>query len=299
MKSDHAADGRVRPAPPPAVLTLLVGPALLVVAVFFGGGLVLGLGQVLADPQGGITLDHLRAVIGSPDFLQSLLATVYVCSTSTVIAAALALACALYFHFLAAKSRVVRFLFQVPLATPHLVITMAVLFLLAPSGFFERLMQAAGLVGGPAAFPVLTNDPFSIGVMAAYVWKETPFITLMVMSGLANAGAAELLEVGRTLKAGRLARLRLILLPVVLPSLGAASLIVFAYTFGAYEVPYLLGRTWPRLLPVWAYLNFRDPDLAARPEGVAAGLVIAVICAVAVVVSQVVAQTSRKKGVVL
>jgi ABC-type spermidine/putrescine transport system permease subunit I len=38
--------------------------------------------------------------------------------------------------------------------------------------------------------------------MAAYIWKEVPFMTLMILAVLRGAGF-ELLDVGRTLKAGR------------------------------------------------------------------------------------------------
>jgi putative spermidine/putrescine transport system permease protein len=98
----------------------------------------------------------------------------------------------------------------------------------------------------------------------------------MVLSVLQNAGG-ELIEVGRTLKAGPWQRFRFILLPVIAPSLAAACLIVFAFTFGAFEVPWLLGRTYPMSLPVRGYKSYADVDLAARPEGIAIGLIIALV----------------------
>ncbi len=60
----------------------------------------------------------------------------------------------------------------------------------------------------------------------------------------------------------------------------AASLIVFAFTFGAFEVPYLLGKTYPTILPVMAYNEYRDIELTARPVAMAINLLIALITAV-------------------
>ncbi|MGD2012163.1 MAG: hypothetical protein PVG84_00400, partial [Desulfobacterales bacterium] len=88
-------------------------------------------------------------------------------------------------------------------------------------------------------------------------------------------------------------------LPTISPSLGAACLIVFAYTFGAFEIPFLLGQTYPMMLPVWAYKNYSDVDLLARPEGIATGIIIAGIIIVAIVLSQVLIQAARRRGAVL
>jgi len=61
----------------------------------------------------------------------------------------------------------------------------------------------------------------------------------------------------------------------------------------------LLGQTYPMMLPVWAYKNYSDVDLLARPEGIATGLILAAIVVVAVVFSQLFTQMARRRGVVL
>jgi putative spermidine/putrescine transport system permease protein len=57
----------------------------------------------------------------------------------------------------------------------------------------------------------------------------------------------------------------------------AASVIVFAFTFGAYEVPLLLGANHPQALPVLAWRTYSDVDLAARPQAMAMAVVIALM----------------------
>jgi putative spermidine/putrescine transport system permease protein len=63
------------------------------------------------------------------------------------------------------------------------------------------------------------------------------------------------------------------------PGVVAASLIVFAFTFGAFEVPYLLGQTYPTMLPVTAYNEYRSIDLSSRPAAMAINVLIALITA--------------------
>ena len=83
----------------------------------------------------------------------------------------------------------------------------------------------------------------------------------------------------------RLARLfRHVLLPLIFPGLVSASVLVFAFTFGAYEIPAVLGAHYPAALPVLAYRSYTDVDLAARPEAMAMAVVIAVISAVLIAV---------------
>jgi len=298
----NAADARTRTSPGFLTIGKLMAPALIVVVVLFGGGLALGLIQSLGHlPAAGLkslSFRHFSNVLGDPDFLKSLMLTLYIATSSTLIAGAISIVMAIFLLSLSEKNRLVHFIFQIPLTVPHLVIAVAMVFMLTPTGLFSRVAVKLGLIDSSAAFPLLVNDRWGIAIILAYVWKEIPFITLMILAVLRRSGV-ELLEVGRTLKAGRWQRFRYITLPTISHSLGAACLIVFAYTFGAFEVPFLLGQTYPMMLPVWAYKNYSDVDLLARPEGIAIGLIIAAIIVVAIVLSQMLAQTARRRGVVL
>jgi putative spermidine/putrescine transport system permease protein len=293
---------RTRAARRPSVPFGLLAPAAGVVVLLFGGGLALGLVQSLGYlPTAGmsdLTLAHFIHVLADPDFFTSLGLTFYIALTSTAIACSISVAAALAFNALAGRSRILQFVFQIPLTVPHLVIAVAVIFMLAPNGLLSRLLLNLGLIDSAAAFPLLVNDRWGVGIMATYIWKEVPFITLMILAVL-RGGGSELADVGRTLKARRWQCFRHVTLPIIFPSLGAAGLIVFAYTFGAFEVPYVLGQTYPMMLPVWAYRSYSDVDLLSRPEGIATGLVIAAVVTGAVALAQGLTQAARRRGVVL
>ncbi|MGB5984629.1 MAG: ABC transporter permease subunit [Desulfobacterales bacterium] len=291
---------RTRPIQGTGRMMLLLGPAVLGVALLFGGGVLMallqGLGYLPGAGMAELSWIHFQRIFADPDFSRSLGLTFYIAGVSTLVAGCGGVATALALNSLAARSRWLHFVFQIPLTVPHLVIAVAVLFMLSPAGLFSRAAQTLGLIHGPGQFPLLVNDPYGIGIMVTYVWKEIPFITLMVFAVLGNTGR-ELLEVGRTLKAGPWQRFRYITLPTIFPSLAAASLIVFAYTFGAFEVPYLLGRTHPLLLPVQAYKQYSDVDLMARPEGIATGLIIALVVVGCILLAQALTWTARSRGV--
>jgi len=278
-------------------LVFFLAPGLLTIILLFGGGLVLGLLQALGYRPAStshLSLHHFINVISDPDFLRSMFITLYIAATSTVIAAIISIALSLILVKYESKSRIVSFALQLPLTVPHLVIAIAITLLLTPSGLISRLLSSLGIIASSASFPLLVNDTWSIGILLVYVWKEVPFITFMLLSVMINVGP-ELDEVGATLNLSPLKRFRHITLPLIAPNLGGACLIVFAFTFGAFEVPYLLGRTYPMTLPVWAYKNYSDVDLLARPEGIALGLIIAAIVIVSVIVSQAILSMSKVK----
>jgi len=120
-----------------------------------------------------------------------------------------------------------------------------------------------------------------VAVIAEYAWKESAFVALVV-AGTLLTRVAQFDEPAALLGAGRIARIRMIFLPLAMPSLIVASTIVFVYTLGSYEVAWLLGRTYPEPLAVLAIRLFNDVNLTSRTES-AAIAVVTVVAALATV----------------
>lgn len=268
-------------------IALLLAPALTVVVVLFGGGFAQAVAQSVGYqpflPARGPSLDAYRTVWADPAVRASVGITLRVAAVSTLAAAVLGVAAALVVRSLGRSRRAFAALLQVTLPLPHAVAALAMILLLSQSGALSRAAAGLGWVEAPAEFPVLTQDAFGWGIIASYVWKEAPFVAVVVLAAL-SSGVAELEDAARALGAGAWQRLRHVLVPVLAPALGAASVLVFAFTLGSYEVPYLLGRPFPAPLPVVAYQQFRDPDLAARPLAMAIAVLTTLLvgaCAVA------------------
>ncbi|MBK9316098.1 MAG: hypothetical protein IPM55_17935 [Acidobacteria bacterium] len=66
---------------------------------------------------------------------------------------------------------------------------------------------------------------------------------------------------------------------LIAPAVISSSVVVFSFIFGAFEVPYILGRPYPAMLSVIAQRRYLDVDLAQRPESIAVAIVIAVMTA--------------------
>lgn len=260
----------------------MLAPALAVIGLLFMGGLLLGLLQSLGYlPLIGEREPSLRAyaaVLSSRSFLRSLLLTLHVALVSTLLATALALGLALLLRQSFAGRRAMTFIFQLNLPIPHLVGAIALAQVLSQSGLLARLAALLGLIDDPGQFPVLVFDPWGLGIIAEYVWKETPFIGVVLLSVLQSLGD-DYENLARSLGAGRWQRFRYVLLPLLLPGILSSSVIVFAFAFGAFEVPFFLGVAFPQTLPVLAYRSYADVDLRARPEAMAMGVIIAAVVA--------------------
>ena len=266
---------------------VMLAPALVVIGGLFVGGLVLALAQSLGYfPAGGenaFTFRHYQALLFDEEFLQSLLLTFVLASVATIISAGLGLALALALREVAGRHRFVGVLLQIPLAMPHLVVGVILINFIAPSGFIARLAFAVGLISLPADFPLLTNDAYGFGIISAYVIKETPFIALMTLAVLLRTGQEYELA-ARTLGANRRQRLRYVTLPLVAPAVVSSALLVLAFIFGAFEIPFLLGRTYPAMLSVVAQRRFTSVNLSERPDALAVAVCLALVATLLVYV---------------
>jgi putative spermidine/putrescine transport system permease protein len=280
-----AARSRGRPhrLPRLARTWLLLSPALAVIGILFLGGLVFGVTQSLGYlpliGQYTVNLDAYRQMLADPAFISSLTLSLWIAFAATITSAIIAIAAAMFLRQTTVGRRLGTYLFQLNLSIPHIVGAVAMLVLLSQSGLISRLSHAVGLTADTSTFPAIVNDRWAIGIIVEYVWKEVPFIGVVVLAALA-AGVGEYEDLARTLGAGRWARFRWVVLPFVMPAVLSTSIIVFAFGFGSYEVPFLLGQPYPAALPVQAYLAYTDVDLHSRAEAQAINVVIALIITV-------------------
>ncbi len=266
-------------------IALLLSPALLVVAVFW----VTGVTQAVAQSLGyqpflagwHWSLAAYGELFTDPAVRASMTLTARVAVIATGTSALLAVTAALLLRRLGRARSWVTGIFQANLAVPHLVGALCMLLLLSQGGLLSRISHAAGFTESTSAFPAITSDRFGVAIIAEYVWKETPFLTVVVLAALSR-GVQDLERAAQSLGAERWQQLRHVVLPSIAPAVTSGSVLVFAFTAGSYEVPYLLGRPYPATLPVVALQYYNDTDLSRRPVAMAVAVLIAVLTSIAV-----------------
>jgi putative spermidine/putrescine transport system permease protein len=260
-------------------------PALGLIALLFGASLLYGITQSLGYlpfiQQETLSLEAYRNLLVGPsaantEFWGALGFSLWVSGAATILSALLALVIVTFIGERLRSSTGSLMLLNLNLAFPHLVWAIGLSLLLAQSGLLARIATLLGLIDAPAAFPVLVRDRFGIGIILHYVTKGTPFLILMLLSVIRSQTEAYSM-VAENLGATLWQRLRYVTFPLVLPGLTAGSLLIFAFVFGAYEVPALLGVRFPRMLSVLALEFFRNPDLGSRAEGMAISVIMALV----------------------
>jgi putative spermidine/putrescine transport system permease protein len=267
---------------------LALAPSLALVGLLLGASVLYALAEsfgyltVIGERQ--LSFAAYRATFAADsEFWVSLAFSLWVSISATAIAALLAFLLAVWLS--SQPNQTDSLLLNINLTIPHLVFAIGVLLLLSQSGWLARWAAVFGWIDLPEQFPLLVRDRFGLGIILHYVVKEIPFLTLMLL-GVLQAQTVRYEGVAQNLGANRWQCLRYITFPQVLPALLAGTLLVFGYIFSSYEVPAILGVSYPRALPVLALRYFLDPDLRARAEGMVMSLVITMLVMVVTGVSK-------------
>lgn len=284
-------------------IPVMLAPTMAVIIVLFIGGLLYGFLQSLGwNARLGnfdLSLDAYVSIMTSDRYAQQfwsgLALTIWVSFASTFFSAVFAIIGALLIRQTSFGKRISTFLFQLNLPIPHVVAAIGILFLFSQSGLLSRIGAETGLIGTPSDFPILVRDRYGAGIILAYVWKEIPFVGVIVLAILQSLGE-DYEDIAATLGANRWQRFRYVVLPLIMPGLLSASIIVFTFTFGSYEVPAILGVRSVRMLPVMSLDFFRNPDLNARAEGMALSMIIALFALVMVLIYMWISRRSVRES---
>jgi len=185
---------------------------------------------------------------------------------------------------------------RLPILVPHAVVAVFVIQILSQTGLIARLGYSLGLLQDPSRFPQLLYTPGYWGTILAYLWKEIPFVAYFVLAFMSSISET-LGEAAENLGASSLRSFWEVTLPLSVPVISRAFLIIFIFAFGGYELPLLLGSTLPKALSVQTYLVYMSPDLLHRPLSMAMnGVVLLLSAGMALLYSMVVSRLNRKIG---
>ena len=275
-------------------LFLLLAPSLLFVLVFFCGGLIFGLLQSLGyfnifNTDEGLTLAFYRAVLTDNGFARSLGVTLCITFISTLLSIFGGIATALLLRKNQFIAKTTVLLYQMPISVPHLIIAIGMISIISQSGILARVLYATGLIQSTVDAPILIYDSWGIGIILVYIWKQIPFIGLIVIATMQSIGN-DYEEVARTLGATWWQTFRNVLLPLIIPAILPASIIIFAFVFGAFEVPFLLGKSFPSMLSVLAYRLYIDTNIDSRSQAMVLNIFIATTVLILAIIYRAIAK---------
>ena len=259
-------------------------PIMAVLLVMFGGALVLAVLQSLGfAPWFGVNtfpdFSFFGALWGSKTFWVSLWLTLYYATVSTILALIFGTLLALALVKTFPSKTLYKYIYKLPLMIPYTVGIALAMIMLGNGGMLSRLAAFLGFIDDPSQFVQIVKTHYGWGIIAVYVWKQTPFITLAVYAVLLGIGR-ETEEAAAILGARRRAIFFDVTLPQILPGIVSSTLICFAFNVGAFEAPFILGGGFPDTLPVVAWRYFNDADYTLQLQGMATVVSIGMVAGV-------------------
>lgn len=228
--------------PAPLLGLILVLPALAVIVLLFVVPLAASVTGAFVV-AGGFGLANFSKTFDlyTPDIVF----TVLIVSLSTVLIGLFAVAIAGYLT-LGENPRAVallRWLYRWPMFVPFIVVGQVLRTFLARNGLMNNVLIGAGFITPLQAMSFLDWR----GIVIAFVWKQTPFVALLLAGAMASVDRGTL-EAARNLGASRLRILIEILVPQVATTLMVSLVLSFVTMMSVLSVPLMINAQSPTML---------------------------------------------------
>ncbi|PRD42476.1 ABC transporter permease [Phyllobacterium phragmitis] len=138
---------------------------------------------------------------------------------------------------------ILRWLYRWPLFIPFIVVGQVLRTFLAKNGLMNNVLVAGGIITPLQAISFLDWR----GIVIAFVWKQTPFVTLLVAGAMASVDRGTI-EAARNLGASRLRILIEILVPQVAATLTVGLVLSFVTMMSVLSVPLMINAQSPTML---------------------------------------------------
>lgn len=255
---------------PSVVLSLL--PLLIPFAAVIGGGLAVTVLQSFGLVMYAYTYEDMlfayRQLFSDTWFLESAAFSFYVALAATVAAIILGTFFAYSIWKLPPRYHRWTVIYKIPLILPHIAVGFIAVILLSKTGMLSSIAHQLGLIEGFDAFPNLLYTGTGIDLIAAYVYKETPFVMVMVYAVLSGFDR-RLVDTAEMLGSSQVRIFFSLLLPFLMPVINTTFIILFIFAFGGFDLPFVLGSSNPGMISIRIYEYFFQKELALRPVAMA------------------------------
>jgi len=238
-------------------------PSIVVMLIFFWSGIFKSF-QKIFDYK------LLKEVINKGEFLNSLIYTIKLSVWSIILVGIISLLGIFVLYLISTevapqKLNKIKMFFLSPMYIPYLLGGYMISVLIGQSGVISTLCYRLGWIERMNEFPILVSESNGYSIIFTYGWKASPFVILMVYSTIIKINN-EWLDVARVYGVNRYHFFKEVVFPIIFPIYLSSLFIVFAHIFASFEVPYLLGVTYPRTLPVLAYEKYARNSIESRGE---------------------------------
>ncbi|HET6389241.1 ABC transporter permease [Hyphomicrobium sp.] len=261
----------------------LPGALATSVLVLFALGVVLFLGLRTNDGSllgGAYTLGNLQAALTDPLYATVIIRSLAIAGFVTLATVVTAYPVAYYLAFHAGKHRgLLLFIVTLPFWTSYLLRVFAWKVVLAYNGVLNSALLTTGITSEPIL--AFLNTPAAVVVTLAHAYAA--FAILPIYVALENVPKS-LIEAAEDLGARPISIFRKIILPISMPGVMAAALVVFVPTVGDYVTPALVGG--PNSTMIGSMIQAQFGKANDWPFGAALSVIVMVVILAVVVAAR-------------
>lgn len=249
---------------------LLLLPALLLVVVFYVAPILQVLAISVSEPEPG--LGNYERLFTSSAVQRVIVTTLRICVITTGFALLLGYAIAYAITLASPRAKGWWILaVLVPLWISVLVRAFAWVTLLRRQGLVNNTLLDLGVIAEP--LPLVWNE---FGIIVGMVHYMVPFAVLPMLAAMRDIDP-RLLAAARGLGASRGEVFRRVFLPLSMPGVIAAGVLVFIFSLGFYITPAILGGGKTLMVAEWIGLQILDLIRWGLGTMMATMLVIAIL----------------------
>ncbi|HWT09615.1 MAG TPA: ABC transporter permease [Roseomonas sp.] len=254
---------------------LLILPAFALLLVFYIAPILQVLAISVTEPEPG--LGNYERILTSGSVQRVILTTLRICGITTALALLLGYGIAYAITLASPRARGWWILaVLVPLWISVLVRAFAWVTLLRRQGLVNNTLMNAGLISEP--LPLVWNE---FGIIVGMVHYMVPFAVLPMLASMREIDP-RLLAAARGLGASRGEVFRSVFLPLSMPGVIAAGVLVFIFSLGFYITPAILGGGKTLMVAEWISLQILDLIRWGLGTMMATVLVLAILVTLAV-----------------
>jgi putative spermidine/putrescine transport system permease protein len=225
--------------------TLMLIPGVGFILLFIGSSIFLTLVQSLGlfsiTGKSAFTLENWKAILQARESMDSLFFSLKMGLLSSIGTVVVAFPIALFFRKGGAGKGILGSIIKVPLFIPALVAAFLILNLISYHGLVNTTLMRLNLVNEPLR---MLNDKFGWGVVFIQIWKNLPFVLLIIMAALASI-RDDTIDAAKNLGAGYWSIFFRMYVPLAMPGILVSMILMFIKAFGDFPIVSVAGPIYP------------------------------------------------------
>lgn len=275
---------------------LYVLPVSLYIIFILAEGFLVGLlgsfGYFKSLGQEEFTLRYYYEVLTSKDFMNSWLFTLSYTLISTILAIIFGFIIALALRRVKGNAFIENLL-KIPIIIPYITVSLYVILIFSDQGGLAKVINffSPSLYN---SYKALMLNHGGIKIILAFIWKSTPYVAVSAY-GILRRLSGRYESCARNLGANGFKAFFTITLPLMKETLFTLFAILFSFIISTYEIPKILGATYPKSLSTMSMEEFLNPLMEGRSTSMVYSMVQIISSILLVLLVQLIIYGGDKK----